>query len=102
MEIGDEISQKIRSAIKAKLVDLGAYVDDELPGYIMVMVANKKNVAQMTEDLNLFLGSHTANFTTWLSGLLDKLQSITADSPEAATPAAETQATPPAETAQGW
>nr|KAG5694190.1 hypothetical protein BaRGS_016036 [Batillaria attramentaria] len=35
MEIGNEISQKIRSAIKAKLVELGAYVDEELPDYIM-------------------------------------------------------------------
>ena len=29
---GPEISNKIKSAIKAKLVELGAYVDDELPG----------------------------------------------------------------------
>jgi hypothetical protein len=27
-----EISNKIKSAIKAKLVELDAYVDDELPG----------------------------------------------------------------------
>lgn len=79
MEIGNEISQKIRSAIKAKLVDLGVYVDDELPDYIMVMVANKKTQEQMTEDLNLFLGNNTEKFTSWLHGLLKKLQSIAAD-----------------------
>ena len=54
-----------QSAIKAKLVDLGAYVDDELPDYIMVMVANKKSQQQMTADLNLFLGDNTEKFTAW-------------------------------------
>ena len=38
MEIGTEISKKIRAAIKTKLEELGAYVDEELPDYIMVMV----------------------------------------------------------------
>lgn len=80
MEIGTEISQKIRSAIKAKLVELGAYVDEELPDYIMVMVANKKSQSQMTEDLGLFLGTNTEKFTLWLHGLIAKLQSITAES----------------------
>ncbi|XP_067680315.1 zinc finger CCCH domain-containing protein 14-like [Haliotis asinina] len=79
MEIGSEISHKIRSAIKAKLVELGAYVDEELPDYIMVMVANKKNSLQMTEDLNLFLGSNTEKFTTWLHNLINKLQSISSE-----------------------
>ncbi|CAH1790723.1 unnamed protein product [Owenia fusiformis] len=81
MEIGTEISQKIRSAIKAKLVELGAYVDDELPDYIMVMVANKKTRQQMADDLSLFLGMNTETFTTWLAQLLEKLQAITADPP---------------------
>ena len=80
MEIGNEISHKIRSAIKAKLVELGAYVDEELPDYIMVMVANKKSQFQMSEDLGLFLATNTEKFTTWLHGLLQKLQSITSDS----------------------
>jgi hypothetical protein len=31
-------------------------VDDELPDYIMVMVANKKTKEQMSTDLSLFLG----------------------------------------------
>ena len=39
--------------------------DDELPDYIMVMVANKKTKEQMTDDLNLFLGNNTEKFTTW-------------------------------------
>ena len=41
MEIGTEISKKIRAAIKTKLEELGAYVDEELPDYIMVMVRIK-------------------------------------------------------------
>ncbi|XP_053553553.1 zinc finger CCCH domain-containing protein 14 [Bombina bombina] len=76
MEIGTEISRKIRTAIKGKLQELGAYVDEELPDYIMVMVANKKSQEQMTDDLSLFLGSNTARFTTWLQGVLDKLRSV--------------------------
>ncbi|GFR87552.1 zinc finger CCCH domain-containing protein 14 [Elysia marginata] len=80
MEVGTEISQKIRSAIKAKLMELGAYVDDELPDYIMVMVANKKNKSQMKSDLSLFLGANTDTFTSWLHGLLGKLQTITVES----------------------
>nr|XP_056707526.1 zinc finger CCCH domain-containing protein 14 [Euleptes europaea] len=81
MEIGTEISRKIRSAIKGKLQELGAYVDEELPDYIMVMVANKKSQEQMTEDLSLFLGNNTVRFTVWLHGVLDKLRSVTTDPP---------------------
>ncbi|XP_076450518.1 zinc finger CCCH domain-containing protein 14-like isoform X2 [Babylonia areolata] len=80
MDVGSEISGKIRSAIKAKLVELNAYVDEELPDYIMVMVANKKSQPQMSADLGLFLGANTDKFTTWLHGLLQKLQSITSES----------------------
>ncbi|KAH9502713.1 hypothetical protein Btru_069586 [Bulinus truncatus] len=80
MEVSTEISQKIRSAIKAKLMELGAYVDDELPDYIMVMVANKKSRVQMSNDLGLFLGTNTEAFTGWLHGLLGKLQTITVES----------------------
>uniref|UniRef100_A0A1A8E2I4 Zinc finger CCCH domain-containing protein 14 n=2 Tax=Nothobranchius kadleci TaxID=1051664 RepID=A0A1A8E2I4_NOTKA len=76
MEIGTEISKKIRAAIKSKLQELGAYIDDELPDYIMVMVANKKTAQQMSEDLSLFLGSNTVKFTTWLHGVLEKLRSV--------------------------
>uniref|UniRef100_A0A4W5NCC5 Zinc finger CCCH domain-containing protein 14 n=1 Tax=Hucho hucho TaxID=62062 RepID=A0A4W5NCC5_9TELE len=65
MEIGTEISKKIRAAIKGKLQELGAYVDEELPDYIMVMVANKKTSQQMSDDLSLFLGNNTIKFTVW-------------------------------------
>ncbi|NXN97727.1 ZC3HE protein, partial [Rhinopomastus cyanomelas] len=66
-------------AIKGKLQELGAYVDEELPDYIMVMVANKKSQEQMTEDLSLFLGNNTSRFTVWLHGVLDKLRSVTTE-----------------------
>lgn len=39
--------------------------DDELPDYIMVMVANKKTSQQMADDLSLFLGGNTVKFTEW-------------------------------------
>ncbi|XP_030069604.1 zinc finger CCCH domain-containing protein 14 isoform X2 [Microcaecilia unicolor] len=79
MEIGAEISRKIRGAIKGKLQELGAYVDEELPDYIMVMVANKKSQEQMTEDLSLFLGNNTNRFTVWLHGVLEKLRCVTSE-----------------------
>ena len=41
------------------------FKDNELPDYVVVMVANKKSEAQMTEDLNLFLGENTVKFTSW-------------------------------------
>uniref|UniRef100_A0A671S2Z7 Zinc finger CCCH domain-containing protein 14 n=1 Tax=Sinocyclocheilus anshuiensis TaxID=1608454 RepID=A0A671S2Z7_9TELE len=37
--------------------------NEELPDYIMVMVANKKNPKQMADDLSLFLGNNTIKFT---------------------------------------
>ncbi|XP_068609601.1 zinc finger CCCH domain-containing protein 14 isoform X3 [Brachionichthys hirsutus] len=79
MEIGAEISKKIRAAIKGKLQELGAYIDDELPDYIMVMVANKKTSQQMADDLSLFLGNNTIKFTAWLQGVLEKLRSVSVE-----------------------
>lgn len=76
MEIGTEISKKIRAAIKGKLQELGAYIDEELPDYIMVMVANKKTSQQMADDLSLFLGNNTIKFTAWLQGVLEKLRTV--------------------------
>ncbi|CAD6991374.1 unnamed protein product [Ceratitis capitata] len=79
---GSEIGQKMRSAVKAKLVELGTggtagYIDDELPDYVMIMVANKRSKQQMIADLNLFLGSQTDLFVTWLHEVLQKLQEVT-------------------------
>lgn len=51
--------------------------DEELPDYIMVMVANKRSREQMEDDLQLFLGSNTEEFTSWLHQVLQKLQEVT-------------------------
>ena len=75
--LGAEVSAKIRSAIKAKLIELEAYVDEELPDYIMVMVANNRNKEQMEEDLGLFLNANTKAFTNWLHAVLEKLKKVT-------------------------
>lgn len=56
----------LQAAIKAKLEELGVYVDEELPDYIMVMIANKKEKTQMKEDLLLFLGKNSEKFVDWL------------------------------------
>ncbi|KAJ8396889.1 hypothetical protein AAFF_G00012120 [Aldrovandia affinis] len=78
MEIGTHTRKKIRAAIKRKLQELGSYVgvDEELPDYIMVLVANKKNAQQMAEDLNVFLGHNSIKFTLWLHEVLEKLHSV--------------------------
>ncbi|XP_028025196.1 zinc finger CCCH domain-containing protein 14 isoform X1 [Bombyx mandarina] len=79
--VGSEIGQKMRSAIKAKLTELGCYVDDELPDYVMVMVANKRTRGQMEEDLQLFLGDNTELFVNWLHQVLKKLQQVSVTAP---------------------
>ena len=76
-KLGDEVSTKIRSAIKAKLIELKAYVDDELPDYIMVMVANNRTKVHMEEDLRLFLKYNTTPFTNWLHAILERLKNVT-------------------------
>ena len=75
--LGTEVSSKIREAIKAKLIELNAYVDDELPDYIMVMVVNQKTETQMRDDLGLFLNENTEVFVTWLAQVLEKLKKVT-------------------------
>jgi len=77
VDLGSEVSSKIRLAIKAKLHELKAYVDEELPDYIMVMVANKKDGEQMKKDLGLFLNDHTDDFVDWLQKVLAKLERVT-------------------------
>ena len=64
------------------MVELGTggsagYIDDELPDYVMIMVANKRSKQQMISDLNLFLGNQTELFVTWLHEVLQKLQEVT-------------------------
>ena len=44
---------------------LKSLTDDELPEYIMVMIANKRQQYQMKDDLSLFLGEETDNFVAW-------------------------------------
>ncbi|KAG5870483.1 hypothetical protein JTB14_001677 [Gonioctena quinquepunctata] len=80
--VGAEVGQKMRSAIKAKLLELNCYVDDELPDYIMVMVANKRTKSQMNEDLSLFLNTKTSTFVEWLHIVLKKLKEVTVTNPE--------------------
>lgn len=57
------------------------YLDDELPDYIMVMVANKRSRSQMAEDLNLFLSKKTSSFVNWLHVVLKKLREVSVTNP---------------------
>ncbi|XP_053973741.1 zinc finger CCCH domain-containing protein 14-like isoform X2 [Hylaeus volcanicus] len=75
---GVEVTNQLRSAIRAKLLELGVRYDEELPDYILVMVVNKKSRQQMHDDLNLFLESCTTPFVDWLHDqVLKKLQKVT-------------------------
>jgi hypothetical protein len=53
--------------VKAKLIEIGEYIDDQLTDYVMIMVANKKTEKQMAEDLELFLGGkdQSTSFSSW-------------------------------------
>lgn len=53
------------------------YIDDELPDYVMIMVANKRSKDQMIGDLSLFLGKNTDAFVNWLHQVLEKLHEVT-------------------------
>ncbi|KAK0180206.1 hypothetical protein PV327_005872 [Microctonus hyperodae] len=75
---GVEVTNQLRSAIRAKLLELGVRYDEELPDYILVMVVNKKSRQQMHEDLHLFLENSTTPFVDWLHDqVLKKLQKVT-------------------------
>lgn len=50
------------------------FTDSELPDYMMVLIKNKKSKEDMTNDLNIFLGDHTADFTDWLYDVWKKLE----------------------------
>ncbi|XP_014282933.1 zinc finger CCCH domain-containing protein 14 isoform X2 [Halyomorpha halys] len=77
MELGDQVSVKIKSAIRARLKEIGIVWDRELPDYVMVLIANKKSKEQMEKDLTIFLGPHTPSFTAWLHNVLKKLEECT-------------------------
>jgi len=74
MELGTEISIKLKKTIKKQLQSLGCYIDDELPEYIMVMIANKRTRDQMIDDLNLFLNDEAEKFVAWLTLVLERIQ----------------------------
>lgn len=48
-----------------RFVGLHWFVDEELPEYVMVMVGNKRSLAQMAAELKVFLGNGTVDFTDW-------------------------------------
>uniref|UniRef100_A0AC34FP96 Zinc finger CCCH domain-containing protein 14 n=1 Tax=Panagrolaimus sp. ES5 TaxID=591445 RepID=A0AC34FP96_9BILA len=69
----NEFTKKLRAAIKTKIQELGIEVDDELPDYIMIMIANKKDKAKMKNDLMLFLSDNTDPFVDWLFDFFEKV-----------------------------
>lgn len=41
-----------------------------MPDYIIVMLANKKTILQIKNDLQLFLGANTDQFSDWLQKVM--------------------------------
>ncbi|THD18836.1 Nuclear protein UKp68 isoform 10 protein [Fasciola hepatica] len=74
MSLNADFLLKVKDRVTSKLKSLGAFIDDELPDYIMVMVANNKSESSMAKDLQLFLGEHTGGFTKWLHTVLDDMK----------------------------
>ncbi|KAI6238636.1 Zinc finger CCCH domain-containing protein 14 [Aphelenchoides fujianensis] len=72
-------TKKLRAAIKAKIEEMGIDADDELPDYVMVLAANKKEKPQMKADLQLFLGKHTSPFVDWLFDAFDRIKAGAGD-----------------------
>lgn len=56
-------------------------VDDELSNYVMVMVTNRRSKAEMDRELQLFLGTNTSTFTSWLQSVWLKLEQVTVTNP---------------------
>ncbi|KAI1286307.1 Zinc finger CCCH domain-containing protein 14 [Halotydeus destructor] len=60
------LAQKLRVQIKKKLLELTGEHEEELPDYVMVMIANHRTKHQMRDELTLFLSDHTDQFVSWL------------------------------------
>ncbi|XP_003386363.2 PREDICTED: zinc finger CCCH domain-containing protein 14-like [Amphimedon queenslandica] len=76
----------IRSGIIDKLKDFNAYIDNELPDYIMVMLANKKTMNQISTDLQLFLGENTDQFIDWLKKVVSDPSLLTREDSPSSSP----------------
>ena len=51
--------------------EFDAYIADELPAYILVMLDNKKPWKDITQELEVFLVESTEPFVEWLKGEVD-------------------------------
>ncbi|XP_050241444.1 uncharacterized protein LOC126690384 isoform X2 [Quercus robur] len=66
-----EAASVLKSLIASKLPDfLSDYSDEVLAEYITVLVCNGKHQYQARDDLEAFLGKKSADFVSWLWGLL--------------------------------
>merc|ERR1711973_352363 len=79
-EMSGDVSQKLRLAVKSKLTSLDAFIDDELPDLILVMLARKRTKDEMIEELDPFLEKDTEKFVEWLDKLYAKLNALSGKS----------------------
>lgn len=67
IEIDKTTKSQLQAVLKDKLSKISSYTDDVLPEYVLVMVGNGKTEAQVSEDLEAFLGKDNAKeFARWL------------------------------------
>ena len=72
MDIGTEISAKLRLAVKRKLVALDIEFDEDLCDFILLLFAQKKRFPKIVEDLRDLLEQKTEELAAWLDELIQK------------------------------
>merc|ERR1712025_1501684 len=75
-DMNGDNSQRLRLAVKSKLTSLDAFIDDELPDFILVMVARKRSKDEMVDELRVFLDQGAESFVEWLDKLVEKLNAL--------------------------
>ena len=72
MDIGTEISAKLRLAVKRKIAALEIEYDEDLCDFILLLFAQKKRFPTIVEDLKDLLENKTEEFAAWLDELISK------------------------------
>ena len=81
----------IRPMVCEKLKAMDCFIDENLPDYILTMVANRRSEENMVKDLSLFMGSLAEVFVDWLAGVVRDKVAIRKDEPPAKKASGESQ-----------
>lgn len=78
-EITSEISVKLRLAVKKKISNLKIEYDPDLVDFILLLFAQKKRFAQLTEDLRDLVEVQTEELCLWVDDLTRKVNDLNED-----------------------